>query len=257
EIALSGFHSKAGWLFFCGIALSLIACVQRFAWFARERTRVSVATPTWNPAATYLAPLLTLIATSLLTGLFSTGFDRFYGVRIATTLAACCAYRKQLPRLSWPPSWHAPAIGLAVFGVWLWLVPRPEAAHISQLRAEISALGQPWSTLWLALRALGSATAIPIAEELAFRGFLLRRLIAADFSSVERTRLTPWALIGSSLAFAVLHPGAWLAAGVAGIAYAWAQRARGRTSDAIVAHAITNGCIALAVLCTDAYWLWV
>ena len=25
EIALSGFHSKAGWLFFCGIALALIA----------------------------------------------------------------------------------------------------------------------------------------------------------------------------------------------------------------------------------------
>jgi len=29
EVALSGFHSKAGWLFFCGIGLGLIALVQR------------------------------------------------------------------------------------------------------------------------------------------------------------------------------------------------------------------------------------
>jgi CAAX prenyl protease-like protein len=128
---------------------------------------------------------------------------------------------------------------------------------VEELRQQIRALGPPGAAVWLALRAFGSVVVVPIAEELAFRGFLLRRLIAADFSAVARTRSTPWALLGSSLAFAVLHPGAWLAAGSAGIAYAWAQQLRGRTADAIIAHAITNACIALAVLTRAAYWLWV
>src|SRR5207344_659433 len=63
EVALSGFHSKAGWLFFCAIALSLIAFVQHTRWFARAAATPASAddAPTWNPALTYLAPLLALI----------------------------------------------------------------------------------------------------------------------------------------------------------------------------------------------------
>src|SRR6185312_16900527 len=102
---------------------------------------------------------------------------------------------------------------------------------------------------------IGASIAVPIAEELAFRGYLLRRLIAADFSEVDKRRLSPSAAIGSSLAFGALHPGAMLAACLAGMAYAYAQHVRGRTGDAIVAHAVTNTCIAGYVLLADAYWL--
>jgi CAAX prenyl protease-like protein len=158
--------------------------------------------------------------------------------------------------MHWPPSLHAPLIGLAVFALWLWLVPRGSAADAARLKEQVEALGPPWGALWLAARALGSTVVIPIAEELAFRGYLLRRLVAADFTEVDRRRLTPVALVVSSLAFAALHPGALAAACLAGVLYALAQAARGRTGDAIVAHAITNGCIAAYVLIADAYWLW-
>ena len=164
--------------------------------------------------------------------------------------------REHLPALRWPPSLHAPVIGLAVFALWLWLVPRGSDADAGALRDQVEALGRPWSALWLASRALGATVIVPIAEELAFRGFLLRRLIAQDFTEVDKKRLTPLAVVGSSLAFAALHPGALLAACLAGVAYALAQAARGRTGDAIVAHALTNGCIAAYVLLCDAYWLW-
>lgn len=259
EIALSGFHSKAGWLFFCAIALSLIACVQRFAWFARDPGVSSpAATETWNPAATYLLPMLTLIATSLVTALFTVdGFDRFYGLRLLTTGITLYTQRKHLPPLWWPASWHAPLTGLVVFGLWCALAPQPPEQQVLALRAQVAALGPPGAWCWLVLRALGAALVVPIAEELAFRGFLLRRMISADFSAVDRSRITPLALLGSTVAFALLHPHAWLAAVLAGLAYAWAQKARGRMADAVVAHAITNACIALAVLTHDAYWLWV
>lgn len=258
DVALSGFHSKAGWLFFCAVALGLIAIVQRTNWLSNTPAPSSpeAEAETWNPAATYLLPLLALIATSLITALFSTGFDRWYGLRIATVGLALYSQRQHLPRPSWPASWHAPVIGSAMFALWLWLVPQGSAEQVAALRAQIGALGQPWSGVWLALRTVGSVVAVPIAEELAFRGFLLRRLIDRDFSEVPKTRLTPFALVLSSLAFGLLHPGAVAAATLAGIGYAFAQQLRGRTSDAIVAHAVTNAWIALDVLCLDAYGLW-
>jgi exosortase E/protease (VPEID-CTERM system) len=256
DIALSGFHSKAGWLFFCGVALALIAIAQRVRWFAPENTPAEELAQTWNPAATYLAPLLALITTGLLTALFSSGFDHLYGLRILAVAAALYLQRRQLPRPSWPVSWQAPAIGVAVFLIWLALYARPAPAQVSQLKAQVASLGPPMAALWLGLRALGAVVTVPIAEELAFRAFLLRRLISADFTEVDKTRLTPFALVVSSLAFGLLHPGAWIPGTVAGLGYAFAQRARGRTADAVVAHAVTNALIAVDVLVFDAYWLW-
>jgi membrane protease YdiL (CAAX protease family) len=51
----------------------------------------------------------------------------------------------------------------------------------------------------------GAVVVIPICEELAFRGWLLRWLIARDFTRVSMKAWTPLALVGSSLAFGALH----------------------------------------------------
>jgi len=257
DVALSGFHSKAGWLLFCAIALSLIAWAQRAPYFAREPQARAQRSATPTPVAAHLMPQLALIATALVTGLFSHGLDGYYGLRVIAVFAALYAQRRSLPRLSWPASWHAPVIGLLALGSWLWLAPRPSAHDIADFKGQIAALGTPWSTLWLMLRLLGACVAVPIAEELAFRGFLLRRVIAANFDAVDKMRVTPLALVVSSAAFAALHPHAQHASLVAGFAYAFAQRARGLTADAIVAHAVTNLGLALCVLVGDAYWLWV
>jgi exosortase E/protease (VPEID-CTERM system) len=256
EIALSGFHSKAGWIFFCAIALGLIAIAQRVSWLKLAASNEEEAAATWNPAATYLSPLLALIATSLATALFSTGFDRFYGLRILAVLLVLYLQRRFLPRPSWAPTLHAPLIGIALFGLWYWSCPRPDLDSVMEFKSQIAQLGQPWAGLWIALRAFGAIVTVPIAEELAFRGFLLRRLIGADFSEVDKRRLTPLSLAVSSLAFGLLHPGAVLIGTLAGVAYGYAQAARGRISDAVIAHGVTNGLIAIAVLVFDQYWLW-
>ena len=57
---------------------------------------------------------------------------------------------------------------------------------------------------------------VPIAEELAFRGFLLRRLTSSVFETVS-WRTFEWApFILSSLAFGVLHGNRWIAGTLAG-----------------------------------------
>jgi exosortase E/protease (VPEID-CTERM system) len=256
-IALSGFHSKAGWLLFCVVALSMLALVQRSTYFTGRVATDEHPGATWNPTATHVAPLLALIGTSLITGLFSTGFDHAYALRVLTTASVIYIYRKQLPAARWPASWHAPVIGVAVFVAWLLLVPHPAADDVETFKNTLADMPQLERVSWLVFRVVGSTLTVPIAEELAFRAFLLRRLIASEFIEVPKTKLTAFAVVLSSLAFGSLHDHAWLAGTVAGVAYAFAQRARGRTADAIVAHGITNALIALDVLGFGATWLWV
>ena len=95
----------------------------------------------------------------------------------------------------------------------------------------------------------------PIVEELAFRGFLLRRLIASDFTKVPYDKWHWPAVLISSLAFAAAHQ-QWIGGFAAGVLYAYAQKRRGLLSDAIVAHAVTNALIAIQVLFAGHWSLW-
>ena len=58
---------------------------------------------------------------------------------------------------------------------------------------------------WLAARVVGSVATVPLAEELAFRGFLTRRMISAEFDTVPPGRFTWISFAVSSVAFGVLH----------------------------------------------------
>ena len=109
---------------------------------------------------------------------------------------------------------------------------------------------------WLAVRVIGSVVIVPIAEELAFRGYLMRRLIAADYWSLPIGAFS-WASFAiSSGLFGLLH-GRWLAGTLAGLLYAVALYRRRELSDAVAAHATTNAMIAVVVLITGDWSLGV
>jgi len=46
---------------------------------------------------------------------------------------------------------------------------------------------------------------VPIAEELAFRGYLIRKLVSADFEKVALGHFTWVSFLGSSILFGSLH----------------------------------------------------
>ena len=109
---------------------------------------------------------------------------------------------------------------------------------------------------WIALRALAAVVTVPIAEELAFRGFLLRRLQAFDFESVA-WRAVPWtALAISSLLFGLMHGQRWVAGTMAGLAFGWLAIRRESIGEAVAAHASTNALIAIYVLAGGQWQLW-
>ncbi len=109
---------------------------------------------------------------------------------------------------------------------------------------------------WIMLRIAGGVFTVPLAEELAFRGFGLRRLVSVDFDLVPWRVFTWTSLLISSLLFGLLHGDRWLAGTVAGVFYALAMRHRGRLGDAILAHAVTNALLAFWVLWFGRWELW-
>jgi CAAX prenyl protease-like protein len=256
RIAVGGFHSQTGWIAFNLVGLGLIAGAHRCRWFLardpepRDPTRSS-------PTASHLMPLLTLVGSAMVTGAFTEGFDRAYPLRMAGVLAVLCWYRRDYAawRPSWSLSWSwgAVGIGAAVFGLWMALEPAPVGSPAGfDPRRELT---PAWAVAWLVARVVGSVLIVPLAEELAFRGYLIRRLISADFREVLPGRLTWVSLAASSVAFGALH-GRWLAGTLAGLAYALALHRRGSLGDAVLAHATTNALIAAYVLATATWSLW-
>src|SRR5262249_33434480 len=108
---------------------------------------------------------------------------------------------------------------------------------------------------WLLFRIVGSVFIVPLAEELAFRGYLTRQLITSDFEDVPPGQFTWLSFLLSSVLFGLLHR-RLLAGVLAGMAFALALYRRRELADAVIAHAVANALIAVYVLAMGAWWLW-
>ena len=101
----------------------------------------------------------------------------------------------------------------------------------------------PWAAiLWAGCRAVGACLVVPAAEELAFRGYLARRLVATRFERVSPARLAWPPVLASSLLFGLLHQ-EWIAGCLAGLMFACLYIRRGRLGEAVLAHAIANAAL--------------
>jgi exosortase E/protease (VPEID-CTERM system) len=251
SIAIGGFHSQAGWLTFIALALALVAAAGRLRFF--EAADVQRAESGHNPAAAYLVPFLAAVATGILTAAFSDGFDLLYPLRVLAAAGALWWFRGRYREVRWSGSWHAVAAGAAVAGAWVLMAPPGDE---SSPAAELARWPAAVAMFWWASRIIGYLLVTPLVEELAFRGFLMRRLTSADFESVPLGRATPLAFVASSLAFGIEHGSFWLVGTLAGMAYALALSRRGSLGDALVAHATTNALLASYVLLTGHWSLW-
>jgi len=258
DVAHGGFHSYAGWLLFCGAALGVVAATRRSSFFTAVPL-VATESVGANPTAAYLGPLLALLTASMLGGAFSRaggGFEILYPLRVLAVGAALWIFRRHYQGLGWTWSWGAVGAGVVVFVLWLGLEGTPADAGDHALQAGAGQLPSSLLAVWMAFRVLGTVVTVPLAEELAFRGYALRRLIATDFESVSLQRFTALSFFGSSLLFGVLHS-RLVAGSLAGAAYALVLYRRGEMGDAVVAHATTNALLAAWVLATGAWTLWI
>ncbi|MEL6124784.1 MAG: exosortase E/protease, VPEID-CTERM system [Pseudomonadota bacterium] len=243
ELAINGFHSHAGWLLFSILSLSLIAVSRRIGWFRRGGVG-AVTAPAAAPVpplaqdwtAARILPFIIFMASALTASTFSETPAILYPARALAMAAALGLFWRLYAGMGWRPDPAALGTG-AVIGL-LW-VATAAPAEPGALDLVLAGLGAGAFAVWVAARVLGTVVLVPLIEELFFRSYLLERLGAG--------RGLAWTLLAvalSTAAFAGLH-GRWLAAGLAGLVFAWlALRKEGRVSDAVVSHALANGIIA-------------
>jgi exosortase E/protease (VPEID-CTERM system) len=255
-IALGGFHSQAGWLGFNVIALGICLVARHVPWMIRAEADSCSPRSAHNPTAAYLIPFLAILAGSMVSQLASDGFEWLYPIRVVASVAALWYFGRRYWTLDFRIQWASLGLGCLVFVIWMSLEPLVSAAS----RVSVpSALGQApgiWKMTWLTFRVLGAVVTVPIAEELAFRGFLMRRFVSSDFQSVGWQSVSWMAILLSSAAFGLLHGERWLAGTIAGVIYALALLRRGSMGDAIAAHTTTNALVAGWVLIGGQWQLW-
>ena len=263
QVALGGFHSQAGWIMFNAVALGYCVVATRLPWFLQpealdlspiHRTATHAGSRA-NPASAYLLPFLAILAAGMLGAAAGIRANWLYLLRVPAAAITLLYFRRRYTSLDWKSTWLGPLVGVIVFALWIGFdalqhpatdtTPTPLISYSTALRFG-----------WIALRIASAVLTVPIAEELAFRGFLIRRFISADFDSLPLTCFTWPALLISSLAFGLLHGRLWLPGTLAGLAYAFVMFRRGRIGEAVIAHATTNALLAAFVLTSHKWHLW-
>ena len=149
----------------------------------------------------------------------------------------------------------AVAVGLVVLVLWIQLdAPWMRLGEPSATFLPIDAGGQ---LIWplLAVRWVGAALLVPVMEELFWRSFLMRWVENATFEGVVPQRVGLRAVVLSTFVFMLAHT-LWLAAIVAGLAYAWLYVRTGKLWVPVIAHSVTNGALGVWVVQTGNWAFW-
>lgn len=147
------------------------------------------------------------------------------------------------------------AVGLVVFGLWINLdAPWMRLGEPSAGFVPLDAAGQ---SMWplIVLRWVGAALLVPVMEELFWRSFLMRWMQSPQFESVLPQRVGLKAVVLSTFVFVLAHT-LWLAAVIAGLAYAWLYVRTGKLWVPVIAHAVTNGVLGVWVIQTQRWGFW-
>ena len=181
--------------------------------------------------------------TVLVVGALLAGFWREYGELVAQT---------------WPTLSEqalAVVVGVVVFALWIhldapWLtIGAPSATFLP--------LDPQGRLIWplVAVRWIGAALIVPLMEELFWRSFLMRWIRNPQFEAVLPQRVGVKAVVLSTFVFTLAHT-LWLAAAIAGLAYAWLYIRTGKLWVPVIAHAVTNGVLGAWVVVTGNWAFW-
>ena len=244
-LALGAFHTRMGWVLFCTIALGLVAFVERSSFFLKQERKAKHAP---SAVSAYLAPLFLVLATQLLVGAFVIEESSAYPASLTVGALALWRYRHHYPKLatgrSGLVSWSGTTVGVLVFVIWVGL-----DTTLKDTTQALSVMTGPSATspLLYAAFVLSTTLLTPIAEELAFRGYLMRRFISARATEVPLGTYTLTSTVLTAAVFGAMHD-RWFVGTLAGLAYGLLTCRTKRLAPAIQAHMITNALLVIWAL---------
>jgi exosortase E/protease (VPEID-CTERM system) len=261
--AINGFHSAAGWISFNLVSAAFLLIANRIRWFRNSEREAQDSSEApgygWrNVPAIYLAPFLVIVASSFLSLATTGGFEWLYPLRFVAALLVLWVFRNEYRAIDWRGGWVGVAGGVVVAVLWLLVrlkthvvTPEPDVTRMGL--AELSRAARYG---WIAVRVVAACTTVPVAEELAFRGFVARRVTSSDVETAPYRDLSIAGIAVSSVLFGALHGEMWLMGIFSGVVFALVAKLRGRLGEAVVAHAVANFLIAVVALRMHNYALW-
>ncbi len=211
----------------------------------------------------FAAFMLLLVARGAVPAEGSAGIDArwVYGITVLVVGGLLAWFWREYGELvpqTWPnltESALAAGVGVVVFALWInldapWMqIGEPSAAFLP--------LDPQGRLIWplVAVRWIGAALIVPLMEELFWRSFLMRWIQSPQFESVLPQRVGIRAIVLSTFVFMLAHT-LWLAAIVAGLAYAWLYVRTGKLWVPVIAHAVTNGVLGVWVVATGNWAFW-
>jgi hypothetical protein len=198
--------------------------------------------------------------TSALETSLSSVFVWLYPVRIAVVLGALAYLWPAYQELRAPLCVKSTeallvlVVGVVVYIAWVrmdwpWAMQGQPAGY-NPLQAGAGA-----GIVLAGVRIFGAAVVVPIMEELFWRSFIIRYIVAPAYTTVRLGTFTPWSFGATVVLFGLEHH-LWLAGMMAGVAYNLLLYQTRRLWPCILAHALTNLLLGIHVLVTGEWHWW-
>jgi uncharacterized protein len=217
-----------------------------------------------HPAIAFVTPFLVFLAFLALDRHLPFSPQINYAIRFFVVFTVLALISRPVITLRFTHFWGSTAVGVALFVIWvgpdvLWPAYRESwlfnngivGAPRSSLPVGVTA-----SLTFIIFRVLSSVVNVPLLEELFWRGWLMRWLISRDFLKVPMGTYTRQSFWLVALLFASEHGSYWDVGLIAGIVFNWWMIRTKSLADCILAHAVTNACLATYVLSRDQWQYW-
>jgi CAAX prenyl protease-like protein len=217
-----------------------------------------------HPALPYVIPFAVFLAFLAVDRYLPFSSQTNYAVRFFVVFAVLAIFSRQVISFRVAHFWGSAAVGVVLFAIWvgpdvLW----PEYRGSWLFTNSIA--GTPKSSLpegvkanmtFITFRVLSSVVNVPVLEELFWRAWLMRWLISADFLKVPLGTYTWKSFCLVAVLFASEHGSYWDVGLIAGIVFNWWMIRTKSLADCILAHAVTNTCLAAYVLMRGQWQYW-
>ncbi len=212
-----------------------------------------------SPVFARVAPFAAFLALTFLQG--QLGAASHYWFYVAKTLVGAWLIWEMRPfvaEMRWKLSWEAVAAGVVVFALWVGLDNfYPKIGKPGPLWNPHAQFGQGSTLAWamVLVRVAGSTLVVPPLEEVFYRSFLYRYLVATDFRAMPLRRFHAISFAATALIFGFAHY-QWLPGILCGAIFQALVLRKDRLGDAMTAHVITNCLLGVWVATKGAWQFW-
>lgn len=219
---------------------------------------------TRSPAVPYIAPFAVFIAFLALHSVWPLPDLADQVVRITGTGLTIALVSRSVLDFKVRRVGGSLVVGFVIFVLWVgpdllwpayrhfWLFENSITGKV-QTSLGTAAFGSP---AVLALRTVRAVLIVPVIEELFWRGWLMRWLVAADFRGVPLGTYTASSFWIVAAMFATEHGPYWDVGLVAGVLFNWWMIRTKSLGDLILAHAVANACLSAYVIAAGKWEYW-